>query len=465
MPFRLTLSQRILALITLTLVAGAFVVVQHTERTLETSLFQQIKKQALVFLHGLRGRVTDLADPTDPDALQALVEETLRSPGPLDFSIHRIYLFDRSGRILADSGRLETHKDDMAEYLEPVFQKGLPYFSHDVQFPDEIGAAPVLDVVVPVRSGGVVVAALEVELALDKTLALIRQMDNRYEQEILSLTAGTTVLVVALLWWLIHRGLLRPIGVLGAVTARIGAGDLQARARGLPRNELGSLGEAINDMADNIAGLLERQEQAYLEALRALSRALEAKDRYTAGHSGRVTRYAVKLGRRLGLAADKLEVLRQGALMHDLGKIGIPDHILNKPEPLTEAEYEIMKTHPVLTATIMRPLKRLKEHAEIAAWHHERWDGKGYPDGLRGEAIPLLARIVAIADAWDAMTGDRVYRKGMPAERAVALLEAERNSGQFDPRLLDHFTALIREEIQARAAGSRPRPLRANGAA
>ena len=127
--------------------------------------------------------------------------------------------------------------------------------------------------------------------------------------------------------------------------------------------------------------------------------------------------------------------------------------MLNKPEPLDDDEVAIMRQHPSFTAAIMRPLVRFRAFADIAAWHHERWDGGGYPDGLTGQEIPLLARIVAIADAWDAMTGDRIYRKGMPAERALDILEAEADDGQFDPDLIRLFAAMVREEISTGGVG------------
>ena len=178
---------------------------------------------------------------------------------------------------------------------------------------------------------------------------------------------------------------------------------------------------------------------------RLLAKALEAKDGYTASHSARVARYSELLGKYIGLDPETLTALHNGALMHDLGKIGIPDAILNKPSTLSDAEYAIMKEHPANTAKIMRPLKRFRIFADIAAWHHERWDGQGYPDKLQGEAIPLLARIVAIADTWDAMTSDRVYRKGMPKARALEIFSAEQYSGQWDPVLTGKFISMIRE--------------------
>jgi len=136
--------------------------------------------------------------------------------------------------------------------------------------------------------------------------------------------------------------------------------------------------------------------------------------------------------------------------MHDLGKIGIADEVLNKAEPLNDHEYQLMCSHPTMTATIMRPLIRFKEFTDIAAWHHERWDGKGYPDGLAGENIPLLARIVSIADTWDAMTSNRIYRKSMTIEKALSILDAEKDSGQWDPQLVRAFIEMIKGEQEGR---------------
>ena len=156
----------------------------------------------------------------------------------------------------------------------------------------------------------------------------------------------------------------------------------------------------------------------------------------------------VKLGKRIGLDEETLEKLQFGALTHDLGKIGIADAILNKPAELDDTEYRIMKQHPTFSRTIMKPLIRFAEYAEIAGAHHEHWDGSGYPEGLAGEEIHLLARIVAIADAWDAMIGDRIYRKGMAVEKAINILDREKDKGQFDPKLIREFVAMIREEHQ-----------------
>ncbi len=177
----------------------------------------------------------------------------------------------------------------------------------------------------------------------------------------------------------------------------------------------------------------------------ALAKALEARDDNTSSHSLNVTRYSILLGEHLGLDEDELRALSQGALMHDLGKIGIPDNILKKPGDLDESEFEIIKQHPMMTSEILDTLETSDHFAAIARSHHERWDGTGYPDGLNGEDIPLLARIVAIADAWDAMTSNRVYRDAMNENIALDIFEREQDSGQWDPYLAGKFIKLIRQ--------------------
>jgi putative nucleotidyltransferase with HDIG domain len=177
----------------------------------------------------------------------------------------------------------------------------------------------------------------------------------------------------------------------------------------------------------------------------ALAKALEARDDNTSSHSLNVTRYSMLLGEHLGLDEEELRVLSQGALMHDLGKIGIPDNILKKPGGLDESEFEIIKQHPMMTSEILDTLETSDHFAAIARSHHERWDGTGYPDGLNGEDIPLLARIVAIADAWDAMTSNRVYRDAMNENIALDIFEREQDFGQWDPYLVGKFIKLIRQ--------------------
>jgi putative nucleotidyltransferase with HDIG domain len=196
------------------------------------------------------------------------------------------------------------------------------------------------------------------------------------------------------------------------------------------------------------AQLLRRQKDQFLRTVSVLAQAVELRDDYTGNHTQRVTRYATMLGEKLELPDDQLELVKIGGPLHDIGKIGIDDAILRKPGRLTGEEYEIMKTHTTKGAEILASVPEMEPIIPIVRNHHERWDGTGYPDRLRGEEIPLLARIVAVADAFDAMTSNRPYHENKKGKSpAWAFGEVERQLGkQFDPTAGAAFIS-IREEI------------------
>ncbi len=206
------------------------------------------------------------------------------------------------------------------------------------------------------------------------------------------------------------------------------------------------------------AQLLRKQRDLFLNTITMLAQAVELKDPYTGGHTARVTAYSVMLAEHLQVSPADLELIRIGGPLHDIGKIGIDDAVLRKPDKLTNAEYEAMKLHTVKGDEIVATCAELKGVRPIVRSHHERWDGKGYPDKLAGEDISPLARIVAVADAFDAMTSDRPYRKGMPVEVAFAEVDKQRGL-QFDPKCAVGFLA-IRERItqlmQAQAVSVTP---------
>lgn len=177
----------------------------------------------------------------------------------------------------------------------------------------------------------------------------------------------------------------------------------------------------------------------------SLARALEAKDKYTHGHSDRVSELATELARRLGLSARQIEIIRRGGLLHDIGKIGIREEVLYKPGKLDAEEYELIKTHPALGFDICKPLKSLRDLLPCIRSHHERIDGKGYPDGLSGDEIPIEGMVIGVADAFDAMTTDRPYRKGMAITQALTIFEKEINSGQWNANIVETFIAMIKE--------------------
>jgi HD-GYP domain-containing protein (c-di-GMP phosphodiesterase class II) len=181
-------------------------------------------------------------------------------------------------------------------------------------------------------------------------------------------------------------------------------------------------------------------EKAHFETIMALTEALDARDSYTAGHSRRVMQYSARIAARMGLGDKEFEQLKKSALLHDIGKIGVPDAILGKRAKLSGEEFEVIRAHPRIGADILRAVESFRPLVPVVYHHHERYDGGGYPDGIKGEDIPLLARIIAVADSFDAMTSNRAYRDAFFAEDA--LLEIERNRGtQFDPLVADAFVS------------------------
>lgn len=189
----------------------------------------------------------------------------------------------------------------------------------------------------------------------------------------------------------------------------------------------------------------EKVERISMQIVKALSGAVDAKDTYTNGHSLRVAEYAMEIARRVGLPQKMQEDIYMMGLLHDVGKIGVPDAIINKPSHLTDDEYNVVMNHPVMGARILKNIKDFPRLVTGARWHHERYDGKGYPDGIDGENIPLEARIIAIADAYDAMSSRRSYRDVLSQE--VVRAEIEKGQGtQFDPKLTEIVLAMIDED-------------------
>ena len=178
------------------------------------------------------------------------------------------------------------------------------------------------------------------------------------------------------------------------------------------------------------------------ETVLTIARTVDAKDENTSQHSFRVSEYSVMIAKRLGFSDEQCENLRKAALLHDIGKIGIPDSVLNKPARLTDEEYAVMKSHVVKGGEILSKFTLIDNVADGALYHHERYDGSGYVHGLKGEEIPLNARIIGIADAFDAMTANRVYRKKLDMDYVIAEIKRGRGT-QFDPKLVDIMIELI----------------------
>ncbi len=189
----------------------------------------------------------------------------------------------------------------------------------------------------------------------------------------------------------------------------------------------------------------------------SFARAVDGKSPFTRGHAERVKSYALALAARLGLSAADLDLLRRGAILHDIGKIAVPDAILNKAGPLTPEEMAVIREHPTQGVRMIEPLESVRDVVPLVRWHHERMDGTGYPDRLPGERIPLLVRVLSVADVFDALSSDRPYRSSLPVDVCLSILRKDAVGGGLDPELVEEFCGLPPHELKGIGAGAQPR--------
>jgi putative nucleotidyltransferase with HDIG domain len=259
------------------------------------------------------------------------------------------------------------------------------------------------------------------------------------------LMSGVLFLVIVVGVFVAGR-ITRPILDLKEAAEQISQGNLAVRVKPRTRDEVSVLAGAFNEMVASINKSKQDLIEAYDKTIEGWAMALDLRDRETEDHSQRVANLSVRLAERMGVEGERLENLRRGALLHDIGKIGVPDSILLKAGKLTPEEREIMERHPVHGKAFMEQIGFLKPAMEIPYSHHEKWDGSGYPQGLKGEQIPLAARIFAIVDVWDAITTDRPYRKAMSLNEALTVIEEGRGT-HFDPLVADAFLDLVRGAV------------------
>jgi len=258
------------------------------------------------------------------------------------------------------------------------------------------------------------------------------------------------------------RTLSQPIKRLAAASRNFAGGDYSTRVSIRSGNEIGELAFTFNKMAEEIEDQIRRLRKAaeenkelFLGTIRALAQAIDAKDPYTRGHSVRVNRYSVVLARQLGMNDDQIADIHVASLMHDVGKIGIHDNILQKPGKLTADEFEVMKTHTTKGAQIMTPIRQMQRVIPGLRSHHERWAGGGYPDRLQGEEIPLMARVIAVADAFDAMTTHRPYQKAMSFPQAAQRVN-DLKGVAFDARIVEAFNRAYQKGLIVPEPASSP---------
>jgi HD-GYP domain-containing protein (c-di-GMP phosphodiesterase class II) len=282
----------------------------------------------------------------------------------------------------------------------------------------------------------------------DESAALASVSDMRRQTILISLVAGMLTLLIGFFF---AKKLTQPVQELASGAHRIASGDFSQRINIRSRTELGDLGNSFNLMTDQVERYItdlqrsaDENRELFLGTVKSLAAAIDGKDPYTRGHSERVSRMSLAIAQRLQIPDDECEKIRISALLHDVGKIAIDDNILKKPAALTDDEYLIMKQHPQKGYKIMSQISAMKEFLPGMYMHHEMVNGEGYPQGLRGDEIPVMAKIVAVADTFDAMTTDRPYQRAMKFEDAVARIQSFVGT-RYDAAVVSAFVAACNE--------------------
>ena len=275
------------------------------------------------------------------------------------------------------------------------------------------------------------IALLDVYKYLDKMQDEIRSIQISIIR-IAVLFTGVVIILLVVIAGYITGSLKRT----SSVIKEISGGNLFARVEKISKDEVGVVAQGINDMADQLVQMFQNQAFFSRQVIETLVGTIDAKDKYTNGHSLRVAKYSKEIAKRLGKSRAEQENIYYAGLLHDIGKIGVPDEIINKTARLSEEEYAVIKRHPEIGHDLLKNLSQI-ENIDIGAYgHHERYDGKGYPQGLKGDEIPEIARIIGVADAYDAMTSNRSYRNAMSQEKVRSEIEKGKGS-QFDPVFAD----------------------------
>ncbi len=293
----------------------------------------------------------------------------------------------------------------------------------------------------PLRTrDGKTAAIVGVDILADDVYQMQKEVHQR---ALLVLLLGLILSII--LGMIVSQHMTGPVAKLAEGTRRIARGDLKYRVSIKGNDEINELGQSFNDMAGSLYQSRKKIVGYLFSVVKTLVRILELRDHYTRGHSAAVAVYAGKIAEKLGYSKETIKLFRRMTLLHDIGKLGVKDSLLHKKGPLTEEEWEIIKRHTVIGEDILKPVLAKEEMLAIVRGHHERFDGKGYPDQLRGDEINIFAAIVAVADAYHAMTSNRSYRMAMNKKQAIEEIKKNRGT-QFHPKVVDAFLEIIQQE-------------------
>ena len=304
---------------------------------------------------------------------------------------------------------------------------------------DEWGAtvsayAPIYD------AAGKAIAILGVDINANEIYAMQKAVRLR---SLFILCVG--ILMSLALGFLISRRVSRPIKKLVEGTRKIAAGDLEHKVELKAQDEIGELANSFNEMAASLSESRKKLHEYFYRVVQSMVRSLEAKDAYTRGHSDRVSEYSRAIALEMGIPAERVDLLINAAQLHDIGKLGIHEDILNKKGTLSEDEWDMIHQHPVVGEDILKPVFLDRDMLTVVRSHHERSDGTGYPDRLKGGQISQFAQIVSVADAYDAMTSSRAYRQALTKEEAIARMRKDAGT-QFDPHIVEMLMRVLEKE-------------------
>ena len=358
-----------------------------------------------------------------------------------------LFVVDARGRLVASgtsehvTGQDMTNIELVKNFVEQGLKSQLGGVTNEFTMNDNGRKVPMLGTYSPVPElqWGVVAQKTQAD-----AYSSITEMQNK--ARIYAVAAIVLSLFISLF---AARRITEPLQVLTESSRAIARGDFSQRVNLKSRTEIGELAQTFNTMSDDLERFVfdlkraaEENHALFMSSIQMLAGAVDEKDPYTKGHSDRVTRYSVILAKELALTSEDIERIRISAQLHDVGKIGIEDRILKKPGALTPDEFEIMKTHTVKGATILRPVEMLKEMIPGIELHHESLDGRGYPYALKGDQLPLMPRIIMVADTFDAMTTNRPYQAAMDPEYVIRIINSLVNS-KFDPRVVAAMTSVF----------------------
>ncbi len=353
------------------------------------------------------------------------------------------YVVDNSGRLVAsnDPNKNVAGMDMVAIPIVQKFLRGQSKLSETSMFDLIQGnkTVPMLGTYSPIQNVG---WGVIVQKKLSDAYFAVTQMRKATRWW------GLLVVILSLVVGVLSaKSITRPIDQLTRTARSIAQRDFTQRADIRSRTEIGELAQTFNQMAEDIQHYIgdlqaasQQNRQLFMDSIEMIAAAVDAKDPYTKGHSGRVSQYSVILAKELGLPEEEVSKIRISATLHDVGKIGVEDRVLKKPGVLTNEEFEIMKRHPVMGFEIVRQVKQLAEMLPGIRWHHETLSGKGYPDGIKGDELPLMTRIIAVSDTFDAITTDRPYQAGRDFPAAMEILRKHAGS-KYDPVVVDALHA------------------------